>query len=105
MEHRSEIRTRQNVTGRILVDEHSTLPCIIFDRSFRGVRVALPDTEPVPHIFVLAIDDTGEVFVCRSAWRKVDEIGAMADAPPNAGFGRSSLRRKPPSVEVAIERS
>ena len=81
IERRKEPRTHlSDVIGRILIDEHRTVPCIISDRSIGGVRVTLPSTEDVPDAFVLTFDGTGEMMVCRAAWRKSDQIGCTADA-------------------------
>lgn len=79
-ERRTEDRTRLNISGLILVDEHRTLPCIISDRSATGIRVTSPSAEELPDTFILTVDDTGEALVCRAAWRKVDQIGCTADA-------------------------
>ena len=79
MERRAEDRTRLAISGMILVDEHRTVPCIVSDRSATGIRVTLPNTEDLPDVFILTFDDTGEALVCRAAWRKVDQIGCIAD--------------------------
>ena len=89
LERRDVPRTLLNTVGRISLDEHRTLPCLLFDRSLGGVRVALPDAESVPDKFVLTVEGTGEVLVCRTAWRKTDEIGARTDAPDHDRFVRS----------------
>ena len=93
LERRSEARTPLNVAGRISLDEHRALPCIVFDRSPDGVRVALPDVELDPDMFVLTVDGTGEVLVCRAAWRRVDVIGCIAGSPDSTPVLRSSRRR------------
>lgn len=95
IERRAEPRTYlTDVTGRILIDEHRTVPCIISDRSAGGVRVTLPSTEDVPDAFVLTVDSTGETLICRAAWRKPDQIGCTADAHVSVGIPRSLLRRQ-----------
>ncbi|MGU3667823.1 PilZ domain-containing protein [Methylobacterium sp. A49B] len=89
-ERRSYPRTRLNETGSISVDEHRSLPCIVYDRSAGGIRVALPDAEIVPEHFVLSIDASKEFLVCRAVWRKAEEIGATTDESPILhpdGFG------------------
>jgi hypothetical protein len=93
-ERRSAPRTRLNETGSISVDEHRSIPCIVYDRSAGGVRVALPDAEIVPDSFILSIDASNEILVCRAMWRKADEIGAATDAPEAARPGRLNLRRE-----------
>ncbi|KAA0125045.1 PilZ domain-containing protein [Methylobacterium sp. P1-11] len=93
-ERRSAPRTRINETGSISVDEHRSIPCIVYDRSAGGVRVALPDAEIVPDSFILSIDASNEILVCRAMWRKADEIGAATDAPEAVRPGRLNLRRE-----------
>ena len=97
LERRTEPRMHLHVPGKISVDEHQTLPCMVFDRSTAGVRVALPNAELVPDHFVLTVVGTGEVLICRSAWRKVDEIGCTTDAPKNGRAVRPFTRRQPVS--------
>ncbi|GJE10171.1 MULTISPECIES: PilZ domain-containing protein [Methylobacterium] len=84
-ERRSTPRTLMNEAGSISVDEHRTLPCIVYDRSAGGVRIALPDAEIVPERFVLSIDASNEFLVCRAIWRKAEEIGAATEG--SAGMG------------------
>ncbi|MCJ2052547.1 PilZ domain-containing protein [Methylobacterium sp. J-070] len=84
-ERRSTPRTRLNEAGSISVDEHRSLPCIVYDRSAGGIRIALPEAEIVPEHFVLSIDASNEFLVCRAVWRKAEEIGATTDLPAAAG--------------------
>lgn len=95
IERRAGPRTTLNVTGNISIDEHCSLPCLVYDRSQGGVRIALPEAEIVQDTFLLRIDATDEILVCRVAWRKVDEIGALADAPDTVRAVRPSLRLQP----------
>lgn len=99
IERRAEPRTYlSDVTGRILIDEHRTVPCIISDRSASGVRVTLPSTEDVPDVFVLTVDDIEEMLVCRVAWRSADQIGCTCDAHGAAWRPPSRLRPQPALV-------
>jgi hypothetical protein len=93
-ERRSAPRTLLNETGSISVDEHRSLPCIVYDRSSGGVRVALPEAEIVPDSFVLSIDASNEILVCRAVWRKAEEIGAATDQPEAARPGTLGLWRE-----------
>ena len=63
-------------------------------RSAGGVRVALPDAEIVPDSFILSIDASSEILVCRAIWRKAEEIGATTDIPETARSGRANLWRE-----------
>ncbi|MCJ2086959.1 PilZ domain-containing protein [Methylobacterium sp. E-005] len=95
IERRTESRTYlSDVSGQILIDEHRTVPCIVSDRSVSGIRVTLPGAEDVPDAFVLTVDYTGELIVCRAAWRKVDQIGCSVDAPAAARRPTSRIWRQ-----------
>ncbi|MEL6064200.1 MULTISPECIES: PilZ domain-containing protein [unclassified Methylobacterium] len=78
-ERRSAPRTILNETGSISVDEHRSLPCIVYDRSVGGIRIALPEAEIVPDRFVLSIDASNEILICRAVWRRREEIGAATE--------------------------
>jgi hypothetical protein len=93
-ERRSAPRLLLNETGSISVDEHRSLPCIVYDRSAGGVRVALPDAEIVPDSFVLSIDASNEILVCRAMWRKAEEIGAATECAETLRSGRAGYRRE-----------
>jgi hypothetical protein len=86
-------RSLSSEGGSISIDEHRSLPCIVYDRSESGVRVALPDAEIVPDRFVLSLDAGSEVLVCRALWRKAEEIGAATDERGMVQVIRPSLRR------------
>jgi hypothetical protein len=68
-----------NQTGSISVDEHRSLPCIVYDRSVGGIRIALPEAEIVPDRFVLSINASNEILVCQAVWRRLEEIGAATE--------------------------
>jgi hypothetical protein len=95
IERRTEPRSYlSDITGRILIDEHRTVPCIVSDRSASGIKVTLPTTKDVPEAFILTIDGTEETLVCRAAWRKDDQIGCIADALVTEWRPRPTLRRQ-----------
>ena len=98
LDRRSAPRTFLNETGSISVDEHRSLPCIVYDRSLGGVRVALPEAEIVPERFVLSLDASNEILICRAEWRKAEEIGAATNEPETGRSSRPSLRREPEPV-------
>ncbi|MCJ2055514.1 PilZ domain-containing protein [Methylobacterium sp. J-048] len=96
IERRAEPRLcLPDVTGRILIDEHRTVLCIVSDRSPSGIKITLPSTDDVPDAFILTVDGTGETLVCRAAWRKDDQIGCIADALVTEWRPRPTLRRQP----------
>lgn len=84
-ERRSFPRTLLDAAGSISLDEHRSLPCIVYDRSAGGVRIALPEAEIVPDRFVLSLDAGDEILVCRTVWRKAEEVGAATDEPERPG--------------------
>ncbi|MCJ2093392.1 PilZ domain-containing protein [Methylobacterium sp. J-072] len=94
LNRRRSPRTVLNETGSISIDEHRSLPCIVYDRSLDGVRVALPEAEIVPDRFVLSIDASREILICRAVWRKAEEIGAATNEPETERARRPSLRRE-----------
>ncbi|MCJ2121862.1 PilZ domain-containing protein [Methylobacterium sp. J-077] len=98
LDRRSAPRTFLNETGSISIDEHRSLPCIVYNRSLGGVRIALPEAEILPDRFVLNIDSSNEILICRVVWRKAEEIGAATNEPEIGRSGRPSLRRVPAPV-------
>lgn len=94
LDRRSAPRRFLNETGSISIDEHRSLPCIVYDRSLGGVRVALPEAEIVPDRFVLSIDASNEILICRSVWRKAEEIGAATSELEAGRSARPSIRRE-----------
>lgn len=80
IERRAESRTRLDAPGRICLDEHRSLSCLVFDRSEGGVRVILPEADLIPETFLLEIDQAPVFLVCRLIWRKGEEIGAQFHA-------------------------
>ncbi|WP_336491431.1 PilZ domain-containing protein [Methylobacterium nigriterrae] len=70
-----------NEVGSVAIDEHTTIPCLIFDQSGIGVRLTLVDASLVPDTFVLMADHLGEARICTAAWRTAEEIGAFFGRP------------------------
>ncbi|WP_245516565.1 PilZ domain-containing protein [Methylobacterium segetis] len=68
--------------GFIALDEHSSMGCIVYDVSNIGVRVTMLETKQVPDVFFLSSPSLGPGRVCRTAWRKADEIGAFFAQTP-----------------------
>ncbi|MCJ2136095.1 PilZ domain-containing protein [Methylobacterium sp. J-026] len=93
-ERRSAPRTLLNEIGSISVDEHRSLPCIVYDRSAGGIRIALPEAEIVPDRFVLSLDACNEILICRAVWRKREEIGAATEMTDPVRPEKLDLRRE-----------
>ena len=79
-ERRTQPRTRIDVPGRICLDEHRSLSCLVYDRSEVGVRVTLPEADLIPDTFLLEIEQAPTFYVCRLVWRRGEEIGAQLQA-------------------------
>ncbi|WP_019904956.1 PilZ domain-containing protein [Methylobacterium sp. 77] len=75
-ERRIDERRRKDEAGLIAIDEHTTLPCIVYDISASGVRVTLPETALVPDTFILHSACMAGMEVCRVVWRGDETIGA-----------------------------
>lgn len=75
LDRRSAPRAQINQSGVIAIDEHTTLPCVIYDLSEVGVRLLFIETEQVPNTFVLNAPCFGS-GVCEVVWRTDEMIGA-----------------------------
>ena len=80
-DRRAEQRFRVNEIGSVAIDEHTTIPCLIYDQSSIGVRLTMVDTSGVPDTFVLLGDRFPRARICTAAWRTSEEIGAFFDQP------------------------
>lgn len=80
-ERRTAPRQRSQEDGLIVVDEHTTLACMLYDRSDTGVRLTMLDARAVPDTFVLIARCLGVAHVCSVAWRSDETIGARLDRP------------------------
>jgi hypothetical protein len=76
LERRIEPRRRFNEIGSIAIDEHTSIPCIVYDLSQRGVRLTMPGTDAVPETFVLTSPCIEGVRICMVTWRDDETIGA-----------------------------
>jgi hypothetical protein len=79
-DRRAKPRLRLDMPGRICLDEHRSVSCLVYDQSEGGVRVTLPDADIIPETFLLEMNDAPTFLVCRTVWRKGEEIGARAQA-------------------------
>lgn len=80
IERRAHPRLRLEMPGRICIDEHRSLSCLVYDQSEGGVRVTLPDADLIPETFLLELNEAPSFFICRTVWRKGEEIGAQTQA-------------------------
>ncbi|WP_311275385.1 PilZ domain-containing protein [Methylobacterium sp. WCS2018Hpa-22] len=75
-ERRIDERLRKDEAGLIAIDEHTTIPCIVYDISASGVRLTLPEAIQVPDTFILYSACVAGMEVCRVVWRGEETIGA-----------------------------
>ncbi|GJE15880.1 PilZ domain-containing protein [Methylobacterium marchantiae] len=81
LERRIDERRRKDEAGLIAIDEHTTIPCIVYDISTSGVRLTLPETALVPDTFILHSACMEGMEVCRVVWRGEETIGATFGTP------------------------
>ncbi|MDR0184968.1 hypothetical protein P8609_18640 [Lysobacter sp. UC] len=75
LERRRAERVLINDAGIISLDEHTTIPCVVYDLSDTGVRLTMMSTNGVPDSFLLQASCFGS-GVCEVAWRTEESIGA-----------------------------
>lgn len=76
LDRRIEPRRRLHEIGSIAVDEHTSVPCLVYDLSDLGVRLTMPGTDAVPETFVLTSPCIEGARICMVAWRDDETIGA-----------------------------
>jgi hypothetical protein len=75
-EHRSEIRQRTFLKGRILFNKGaSSMDCLVRDMSATGARLALSETSTLPESFDLYIPQKDRTYRANLCWRRADGIG------------------------------
>ncbi|MCJ2036056.1 PilZ domain-containing protein [Methylobacterium sp. J-068] len=88
-EHRSEVRQRTFLRGRILFNKGaSSMDCLVRDLSASGARLDLTETSTLPESFELYIPQKDRTYRAALCWRRADGIGvnfvdetATASAP------------------------
>ncbi|GJE60181.1 PilZ domain-containing protein [Methylobacterium trifolii] len=78
-DRRADARHRVDENGLITIDEHTSIPCLIYDLSSIGARLVSLDTQAVPQTFLLSAGRFGAALVCSVMWRTAEEIGARFD--------------------------
>lgn len=81
LDRRHTPRWRPNEIGSVAVDEHTSLPCILYDFSLGGVRLTMPGTSTVPETFVLTSPGIEGAWTCLITWRDDETIGAQFHPP------------------------
>ena len=84
-ERRQSIRHRVFKEGRIIIEGHSTINCVVRDLSDAGAKLRVQSTIDLPHAFDLLIVTGGLVFHSTRVWQTDDLIGVkFSNAPTNA---------------------
>ena len=73
-ERRSALRAFVDEAGIITIDEHTTIPCVVYDMSESGVRLTMLSTAQVPDTFILDAPWVGS-SVCEVVWRTDESLG------------------------------
>lgn len=74
---RRERRRAVRIASIIVSATTSPIPCVVLDLSSCGARLHVHDPAEVPDQFRLQLIATDQVFDCRAAWRRGDEIGVQ----------------------------
>ena len=75
LNRRSAERYRVSDAGLISIDEHTSIPCVVYDVSDAGVRLTMLSTAEVPDTFLLEAPCVG-ISLCTVAWRNDEALGA-----------------------------
>lgn len=100
-ESRKSKRTHRRQAGWVVVDDGAThLPCVLWDVSDGGARIAVARASAVPDAFELFLSKDGKSRrACRVAWRRGGHLGVQFVEPAAANADRAphpeSVRRKP----------
>lgn len=74
LERRSEVRTLVDEAGTIIIDEHTTIPCVVYDLSESGVHLTMLSTAEVPNTFILDGPSVAS-RICEVVWRTDESLG------------------------------
>lgn len=107
-EHRKAKRTHRRQAAWVVLDGGCTrFPCVLWDMSEGGARIAAARASTLPDVFGLFLTKDGKSrCFCRVAWRRggqlgvqfVDELVANIDLDPRPDWMR---RRSAPSLPAA----
>jgi hypothetical protein len=74
-ENRSRARWASSLTGHVLLQDGSCLPCLIQDFSAAGARIKVSATATLPDTFDLSFPLTRATFEAHVRWRTEEELG------------------------------
>ena len=74
LERRSEVRSLVDEVGTIVIDEHTSIPCVVYDLSGSGVHLTMLSTAEVPDTFILDGPSVAS-RICEVVWRTDESLG------------------------------
>ena len=74
LERRSKERAPVEEAGIIAIDEHTTIPCVVYALSETGVQLTMLSTALVPDTFILDAPCVAS-SVCQVVWRTDESLG------------------------------
>lgn len=88
---RREDRTEVSWIAVIRLPDGGEIPCSVKDVSTAGMKVCVPEEQPLPDAFMLKILGRELVFRVRKAWRRQHHVGVLIDG----------IAKLPPTQDVA----
>ena len=74
-QRRDSVRHRAFLKARILIQDRTTIDCIVRNMSLSGARLEVSQNFILPTEFELEIPQRGSVLLCALIWRKDDAVG------------------------------
>jgi hypothetical protein len=75
MQRRDFVRHRACLKARILIQDGTTMDCMVRNMSLSGARLEVSQNFILPTEFELEIPQRGSVLLCAPIWRKDDAVG------------------------------
>jgi PilZ domain len=110
LQRRDSVRHRAFLKARILIQDRTTMDCMVRNMSLSGARLEVSQNFILPAEFELEIPQRGSVLLCALKWRKDDAVGVKfldSKGPirraPSANFMKK-IRRENAQLREAIGR-
>src|ERR1700692_629104 len=94
---RHRVKTRRAALVRIDSND-MTLPCVLWDESETGARLAAAHAGKLPEIFTL-LQDAGSSRLCQVVWRKTSSLGVRFITETEAAAIAAGIVRKSHPIE------
>jgi len=88
---RRRARTRQAAWIK-LSDSAKPIPCVLWDQSEKGARIAAGHSGKMPDVFALLKDKNAPPRLCRVRWRKGSMVGVRFIVPGEADLSATPAR-------------